>query len=208
MADETHDLADAEAEAQAEAERSVAPPAARRRRQGAEPTDQASTAVPPTDVTPEVATALAPVTGAPSENLSLAGSGVDSVQARNVTITRGGAGRVDATDVAVSQGGIGAARADRVFVELGGLGAAMAGEVNVTQGYLGPTIAREVHLDQAFARSVVAANASFGPRSGAFLVVAARVNGNVRPVLDWRGGLALGAAFGLVAGLVRLRRSR
>jgi hypothetical protein len=84
----------------------------------------------------------------------------------------------------------------------------MAGEVNVTQGYLGPTIAREVHLDQAFARSVIAGNASFGPRSGAFVVIAGRVNGNVRPVLDWRGGVALGAAFGLVAGLVRLRRSR
>jgi hypothetical protein len=139
--------------------------------------------------------------------LERVGGSVDTVRARNVTITRGGAGRVEATDVAVSQGGIGAARADRVFVELGGLGAAMGGEINVTQGYLGPTIAREVHLEQAFARSVVAGNASFGPRSGAFLVIAGRVEGSLRPVLDWRGGLALGAGFGLVTGLIRARRA-
>jgi hypothetical protein len=30
----------------------------------------------------------------------------------------------------------------------------------------------------------------------------------MRPILDWRGGLALGAAFGLVAGLVRTWRRR
>jgi hypothetical protein len=84
----------------------------------------------------------------------------------------------------------------------------MGGEVNVTQGYLGPTLARDVRLDQAFARAVVAGNVSFGPRSGAFIVVAGRVEGSLRPILDWRGGLALGAAFGLVAGVVRAARTR
>lgn len=179
MADETQDLGGAEAEAEAEAKAEAGTTA--------EAGTKAAAQARPADPRP-----------APG----------DVVRATNVTITRGGAGRVEATDVAVSQGGIGAARADRIFVELGGLGAAMGGDVSVTQGYLGPTLARDVRLDQAFARTVVAGNVSFGPRSGAFLVVAGRVDGSLRPVLDWRGGLALGAAFGLVAGLVRAGRNR
>jgi hypothetical protein len=39
------------------------------------------------------------------------------------------------------------------------------------------------------------------------MLIAGRVEGNVRTLLDWRGAIAFGAAFGLVAGLVRRRRS-
>jgi hypothetical protein len=38
------------------------------------------------------------------------------------------------------------------------------------------------------------------------MLIAAKVEGNVRTVLDWRGALAFGAAFGLIVGLVRRRR--
>jgi hypothetical protein len=46
------------------------------------------------------------------------------------------------------------------------------------------------------------------------VLIAQRVDGDVRALLDWRGAIALGAAFGLVAGIVRVlgatprRRSR
>ena len=33
------------------------------------------------------------------------------------------------------------------------------------------------------------------------VLIAGRVEGNVRTLLDWRGALALGAAFGVVMGL-------
>jgi hypothetical protein len=35
------------------------------------------------------------------------------------------------------------------------------------------------------------------------ILIAGRVNGSVRPLLDWRSALAFGAAFGLVVGLLR-----
>ena len=35
------------------------------------------------------------------------------------------------------------------------------------------------------------------------VLIAQRVEGDVRTLLDWRGALAFGAAFGLVAGLAR-----
>jgi hypothetical protein len=82
----------------------------------------------------------------------------------------------------------------------------MAGEVRVSQGYIGPTLAREVHIEQGFIRQVIASRVSFGDRSGALIVIAGRVDGQVRALLDWRGALAFGAAFGLLAGLIRRHR--
>jgi hypothetical protein len=37
------------------------------------------------------------------------------------------------------------------------------------------------------------------------LLLARNASGNVRPVLDWRAMAALGAAFGIVAALLRRR---
>jgi hypothetical protein len=201
MARRKSDLADAETEARAEAERAVAP---RSEVATIATGDRAQAA----DQAPDVGESGTDRTAVTARSFTLTGGGVGSVDARDVTVTRGGIGRAQASDIAVSQGGVALARADRVFVELGGIGGALGGEVSVTQGYLRSTLAREVRLDQAFARTVVTGNATFGPRSGAFLVVAGRVEGSVRPLLDWRGGLAFGAAFGLVAGLVRSRRAR
>jgi hypothetical protein len=40
------------------------------------------------------------------------------------------------------------------------------------------------------------------------VMIAQQVSGEVRPLLDWRGALAFGAAFGLVSGLMKLVRRR
>jgi len=40
------------------------------------------------------------------------------------------------------------------------------------------------------------------------VMVALKVTGDVRPLLDWRGGLALGVAIGLVTGAFKLLRDR
>jgi hypothetical protein len=42
--------------------------------------------------------------------------------------------------------------------------------------------------------------------SGVLFLIARKVDGNVKAVLDWRGALAFGAAFGVVASLFRRRR--
>jgi len=106
----------------------------------------------------------------------------------------------------VSQGGIGAARADRISIELGGIGAAMAGEVSITQGGAGSILARDVHLEQTVVRTMIANNVHADRPTGVLLLIARRVEGDVRTLLDWRGALAFGAAFGLITSLFRRRR--
>ena len=39
--------------------------------------------------------------------------------------------------------------------------------------------------------------------TGVMLLIARRVDGDVRTLLDWRGALAVGAAFGVVVSLFR-----
>ena len=131
---------------------------------------------------------------------------VSQVNATNVDVTRGGIGRVRAVDVAVSQGGIGLAQADRVSVEMGGIGAALAGELRVTQGGVGSVLARDVHVEQSVVRTVVANNVHFERTTGVLVLLARRVDGDVRAVLDWRAAVAFGAAFGIVTSIFRRRR--
>ena len=42
--------------------------------------------------------------------------------------------------------------------------------------------------------------------TGVLLLIARRVEGDVRTLLDWRGALAFGAAFGVITSLFRRRR--
>ena len=53
-------------------------------------------------------------------------------------------------------------------------------------------------------RSMVAQNVTTGPRTFIGIAIAQNISGEARVLLDWRGGLAFGAAAGVVAGLVRL----
>jgi hypothetical protein len=123
-----------------------------------------------------------------------------------LTIQQGGIGALSATDVAVSQGGVGALRAQRLSVELGGVGAAMTDQFDLRQGLAGAVIAREARFEQAGVRTLIANRVHFGPTSGAGVVLAAHVEGDVRTLVDWRGALAFGAAAGVVIGLIRGRR--
>jgi hypothetical protein len=151
------------------------------------------------------AAAARPVSG---EVVTIRGGGADVVTATNVDVQRGGIGRARATDIAVSQGGVGVARADRVSVELGGIGAALGGEVSITQGGAGSIFAREARVEQSVVRTLVANTVHVERATGVGVLIARRVDGNVRAILDWRGALAFGAAFGVVSGLLRRARRR
>ena len=52
---------------------------------------------------------------------------------------------------------------------------------------------------------MIAAHARFERNAGTLVLIAGRVEGNVRTLLDWRGALALGAAIGVTVGLLRRR---
>ena len=126
--------------------------------------------------------------------------------ARTIDIRQGGIGRAVADDIAITTGGIGFARGDRVSVEMGGIGAALAGEVRITQGGAGTILAREVRIEQAGVRTIIANHVHVERTTGVLFLIARRVDGDVRALLDWRGALAFGAAFGSVASLLRRRR--
>lgn len=131
--------------------------------------------------------------------------GIQEAHATTIDISQGGIGRAHADDIAVSQGGVGFARGDRVSVEMGAIGAAIAGEVRVTQGAAGNVLAREVRIEQAGVRTIVANQVHVERTTGVLLLIARRVEGDVRAVLDWRGALAFGAAFGVIVSLFRRR---
>jgi hypothetical protein len=141
-----------------------------------------------------------------TDALSIRQGGVQTANAKTIDINQGGIGRAYAGDIAVSQGGIGFARGERVSVEMGGIGAALGGEVHLTQGAAGNILARDVRIEQAGVRLIVANQVHAERTTGVLFLIARRVEGDVRTVLDWRGALAFGAAFGAVVALFRGRR--
>ena len=140
------------------------------------------------------------------DTITIHQAGADVVNATNIDLRQGGIGRARATDIAVTQGGVGAARADRVSVELGGIGAALTGELTITQGGAGSVVAREARIEQSVVRLMVANNVHIERTTGVLFLIARKVDGNVKALLDWRGALAFGAAFGIVTSLFRRRK--
>jgi hypothetical protein len=130
------------------------------------------------------------------------------IEADAVEVDRSVIGRVDATDVAVTRGVIGAARADRVSLEMGVLGAAFGREVSVSQGAATTILAQNVRVEQAFIRTMVAQEVTIHRPSAVLFLIAQRVSGDVKVLLDWRGAVAFGAVFGILAGLFGRGRGR
>lgn len=116
----------------------------------------------------------------------------DEVRAEHVEINQGGAGSVDAHTVSITQGGAGQVRADEVTVSQGGIGLARTGRLSLGQG--------------ASAFAVLADDATIESGANVFMLLARNSSGNVRPLLDLRSALAIGAGFGLVVALLRRLR--
>ena len=158
--------------------------------------------MPPAEPGPVRPAEPAPAPVATIASLRLERGGIAEATADTVEVRMGGIGALDADDVFVQLGGIGAAKAERVSVEFGSVGAAMAGEIRVTQGFAGSILAREATIEQSIVRTLVAQHVQITRPSAVLVLIAQRVTGDVRPVLDWRGALVAGIAFGLVSGLV------
>jgi hypothetical protein len=150
-------------------------------------------------------TPIEPLTTPPAEASTRSAAGPTGGPP-DVLVQRGAIGVVEAGEVVVSLGAIGAARAERVSVEMGAVGAIAAREVRVTQAGVGAVAALDARFEQAVVRSVIARDVHFARGSGAAVVLAARVDGDARVLLDWRGGLAAGAVLGLVWLLLRRLR--
>ena len=137
--------------------------------------------------------------------VSITQGGATTVTASGVTIRQGGIVNAQADDINVSMGGVVLARAERVSVEMGGMGLALAREAHLTQGAVRSVIAKDIQVDQSLVGTALAGRVRFERPSAVFLLVAGRVEGPVRAMLDWRGAIAFGAAFGAVVGLLRRR---
>ena len=123
----------------------------------------------------------------------------DEIVAEVVEIHQGAVGRVEAGELTVTIGAVGAARAERIDIERGMLGAALADEVEITQSMVQTVVAREVGLEQVYARAVIAAEVTVEKPSFIGVLLAWKVTGDVRPLLDWRGALALGGIAAVAA---------
>ena len=140
-----------------------------------------------------------------ADSVSITQGGVTSVNARTVDVRLGGIAYAHADDVTVKLGGVALARADRLSVDRGSVGAAFAREAHVSQAYARSVVAQDVRIDQGLVGTMLTGRATFDRPSGVLMLIAGRVDGPVKALLDWRSALAFGAAFGLVWGIVRRR---
>lgn len=159
----------------------------------------------PTDETAAATAGATPLEPPVAGRLELRQDSLREAHAEAIDVQQGAIAHAQATDIAVSQGAVGLARGERVSVEMGALGFAVSGQTRVSQGVVGRLLGREVHLEQGAIGSVLADHVTFGRTSGAAIVIARRVDGEIRPLLDWRGALAVGAVAGLLIGLLRRR---
>jgi len=142
---------------------------------------------------------------AQATNVSVTQGGITDVEATHVDVRQGGIVRADAKDVAVTMGGIVLARADRVTTEMSGVGLSIAGDASVTQSFVRTMFAREVRVDQGGVWNLAAGKVTFEGRGFAGVVLAGKVDGEVKALLDWRGALAVGGIAVLVLAVLRRR---
>jgi hypothetical protein len=138
-----------------------------------------------------------------ADRVSVSQGGITSVDAQQVDVQMGGIVHVHADEATVRLGGVVLARADHLTVERGGIGAALAREVNIRQAWARSIIAQDARIDQGMVGTMLTGRATFERPSAVLMLIAGRVDGPVRAILDWRGALAFGAAFGLVSAVVR-----
>jgi len=141
-----------------------------------------------------------------ADTVKVVQGGIGAASAEDITVSMGGIGQARADDIAVRMGGIGLARGERISVEMGSVGMAMGGEVSISQGFARTILARDVRIGRGAAQTIIAEHVTFERPGGALLVVARRVEGEVKPLLDWRGALALGAVLAVGFGLMSRRR--
>jgi hypothetical protein len=164
--------------------------------------------LPPDEPLPSDPLPMSAARPAPGTIVRVERGGIAEATAGQVEVRMGGIGALSAEDVFVEWGGVGAARADRLSVEFGSVGAVLAGEARLTQGVAGSIAARDVTLEQGIVRTLVAQRVTVNRPSAVLVMIAQHVSGDIRPLLDWRGAIAFGAAFGVVTSVFRATRRR
>jgi hypothetical protein len=138
-------------------------------------------------------------------SIALSEGGITTAIADAIDVHQGGIVRATASDIAVATGGIVLAQGETVYLDRGVLGAAIGGEVRVVQSAANLVGGRDAIVDQSVVATVIGAAVTIRQPSAIGVLIAGRVDGHVRPLLDWRGALAFGAVFALISGILRRR---
>jgi hypothetical protein len=123
-----------------------------------------------------------------AETLSLEQSTVQSVQAETVVAHLSPIGRAQTEHVDAQASAIGMAQSQDIHLRGGILGMGQAAQATISRSVAGVVQANQAQLDDGAIIGVL---------------LAGRVDGNVRPILDLRGVLVLGLVIGLVLKLAR-----
>ncbi len=116
---------------------------------------------------------------------------------------------LDAERIDFTLGAVGMARGRDVRIGQAAVGLAMGDEIELRQSSVRFALARDsVRLDTSAAATVIGNHVDVGPRTAVAVLVARHVEGDVRPLLDWRGAAVFGAVFALVGAVVGRRAPR
>ena len=127
------------------------------------------------------------------------------IEADDVSLTQSVVGGVAAGRVTVGQALVGGIAAEHVRIERGGASGIVAGRVRIEQGGAARIVANRVSIDRGGAGAVMGWRVRLGRGSVSGAVIAARVDGEVQALLDWRGVLAVAVPAAIVVLLLRRR---
>lgn len=130
---------------------------------------------------------------------------VSEIIAETVVVRQGAVQRIDANDVEIKQAGVLFARAETLDITQAGVMGALAGEVNLELSAARFVGAREsLRLEQSAALIALGNHVEVAPNSAVGVLIARTVDGDVRPLFDWRAAAVFGAVAGFVYAAVRL----
>jgi hypothetical protein len=133
---------------------------------------------------------------------------LDGVSANVLEFERGSIGGVRAGEVTARLAAIGGIAAGSASVERSMVSGVAAREATVRQGLVRGVLAQRAHVEQSLVRSVTAGTVETGPSTGIMVAFARRIDGQATILVDWRGALAFGVAFGLISAAATLVRRR
>lgn len=129
------------------------------------------------------------------------------VDEQSVAVSRGFVGLVRARDVTVRQAGVGAVVAGTASLQMGGASGILARQATLQMAGASTVVAADARIERSLVRAVVANTVHAGPTTAILVVLARRVDGEPKVLLDWRGALALGASIAALALIGRRKKA-
>ena len=90
---------------------------------------------------------------------------------------------------------------------MGGASGILARQATLQMGGASTVVAADARIERSLVRTVVANTVHAGPTTGILVVLARRVDGEPKVLLDWRGALAIGASIVALALIGRRRKA-